>query len=63
MEAFKKFDKDGQGFISALDFQDIMLSIKSHLLTKDVRDNLVAVSNRSRVFLYRCIKQWLIDLR
>lgn len=43
-EAFKKFDKDGQGFISALDFQDIMLSIKSHLLTKDVRDNLVAVS-------------------
>ncbi|KYQ59289.1 Calcium-binding mitochondrial carrier protein Aralar1 [Trachymyrmex zeteki] len=41
-EAFKKFDKDGAGFISALDFQDIMLSIKSHLLTKDVRDNLVA---------------------
>lgn len=43
-EAFKKFDKDGAGFISALDFQDIMLSIKSHLLTKDVRDNLIAVS-------------------
>ncbi|XP_011153052.1 calcium-binding mitochondrial carrier protein Aralar1 isoform X4 [Harpegnathos saltator] len=41
-EAFKKFDKDGAGFISALDFQDIMLSIKSHLLTKDVRDNLIA---------------------
>ncbi|CAK9818223.1 Calcium-binding mitochondrial carrier protein Aralar1 [Anthophora quadrimaculata] len=44
-EAFKKFDKDGQGFISALDFQDIMLSIKSHLLTKDVRDNLVAAAS------------------
>ncbi|EFN69184.1 Calcium-binding mitochondrial carrier protein Aralar1 [Camponotus floridanus] len=43
-EAFKKFDKDGAGFISALDFQDIMLSIKSHLLTKDVKDNLVAVN-------------------
>lgn len=43
-EAFKKFDKDGSGFITAMDFQDIMLSIKSHLLTKDVRDNLVAVS-------------------
>ncbi|KAG7205156.1 hypothetical protein KM043_018253 [Ampulex compressa] len=41
-EAFKKFDKDGSGFISALDFQDIMLSIKSHLLTRDVRNNLVA---------------------
>ncbi|XP_066597735.1 calcium-binding mitochondrial carrier protein Aralar1 isoform X2 [Prorops nasuta] len=41
-EAFKKFDKDGQGFISAIDFQDIMLSIKSHLLTKEVRDNLIA---------------------
>ena len=44
-EAFKKFDKDCQGFISALDFQDIMISIKSHLLTKDVRDNLVAAAS------------------
>lgn len=44
-EAFKKFDKDGQGFISALDFQDIMLSIKSHLLTPNVRDNLVAAAS------------------
>ncbi|KAJ8676391.1 hypothetical protein QAD02_012178 [Eretmocerus hayati] len=41
-EAFKRFDKNGTGFISAMDFQDIMLSIKSHLLTKDVRENLVA---------------------
>lgn len=41
-EAFKKFDKDGTGFITAVDFQDIMLSIKSHLLTKDVKDNLIA---------------------
>lgn len=45
MEAFKKFDKEGQGFISALDFQDIMLSIKSHLLTPNVRDNLVAAAS------------------
>lgn len=43
-EAFRKADKDGSGFISALDFQDIMVSIKSHLLTKDVKTNLVAVS-------------------
>ncbi|XP_076652552.1 calcium-binding mitochondrial carrier protein Aralar1 isoform X4 [Halictus rubicundus] len=44
-EAFKKFDKEGQGFISALDFQDIMLSIKSHLLTPNVRDNLVPAAS------------------
>ncbi|XP_015437478.1 PREDICTED: calcium-binding mitochondrial carrier protein Aralar1 isoform X2 [Dufourea novaeangliae] len=44
-EAFKKFDKEGQGFISALDFQDIMLSIKSHLLTPNVKDNLVAAAS------------------
>lgn len=45
MEAFRRYDKDSSGFISALDFQDIMVSIKSHLLTKEVRANLVAVSN------------------
>ncbi|XP_076300525.1 calcium-binding mitochondrial carrier protein Aralar1 isoform X4 [Lasioglossum baleicum] len=44
-EAFKKFDKEGQGFITAMDFQDIMLSIKSHLLTPNVRDNLVAAAS------------------
>ncbi|XP_011335783.1 calcium-binding mitochondrial carrier protein Aralar1 isoform X5 [Ooceraea biroi] len=47
-EAFKKFDKDSAGFISALDFKDIMLSIKSHLLTKDVKDNLVAAVGASQ---------------
>jgi len=44
VEAFRRFDKDGSGFISALDFQDIMVSIKSHLLTKEVKANLVGVS-------------------
>ncbi|XP_059478980.1 calcium-binding mitochondrial carrier protein Aralar1 isoform X2 [Neocloeon triangulifer] len=44
VEAFRRFDKDGTGFISALDFQDIMISIKSHLLTKEVRANLVAAA-------------------
>jgi len=54
MEAFRKKDKDGSGFISALDFQDIMVSIKSHLLTKDVKANLVAVSsNRVHVAVMR----------
>ena len=36
---------DGSGFISALDFADIMLSTKSHLLTSSVQENLVAVSS------------------
>lgn len=31
------------GYISALDFQDIMINVKKHLLTHDVKDNLVAV--------------------
>ncbi|XP_022193293.2 LOW QUALITY PROTEIN: calcium-binding mitochondrial carrier protein Aralar1 [Nilaparvata lugens] len=43
-EAFRKFDKDGIGFISALDFQDVMVNVKSHLLTKEVQDNLVAAA-------------------
>lgn len=42
-QAFQKFDKDGSGFVTALDFQDIMVNIKNHLLTKPVQDNLVAV--------------------
>ncbi|XP_020710506.1 calcium-binding mitochondrial carrier protein Aralar1 isoform X4 [Athalia rosae] len=44
MEAFRKFDTEGAGFITALDFQDIMISIKSHLLTKKIKDNLVAAA-------------------
>lgn len=43
MEAFKIKDPDGTGYISALDFQDIMLSVKKHLLTPEVKDNLVVV--------------------
>ncbi|KAG8276353.1 hypothetical protein J6590_067668 [Homalodisca vitripennis] len=42
--AFRQFDKEGTGFITALDFRDIMGSIKSHLLTKEVKDNLVAAA-------------------
>ncbi|XP_046491868.1 calcium-binding mitochondrial carrier protein Aralar1 isoform X4 [Neodiprion pinetum] len=44
MEAFRKFDTGGAGFITALDFQDIMISIKSHLLTNKIKDNLVAAA-------------------
>lgn len=45
MEAFKSKDLSGTGCISALDFQEIMVSVKKHLLTEDVKDNLVAVSD------------------
>ncbi|XP_061711464.1 calcium-binding mitochondrial carrier protein Aralar1 isoform X3 [Cydia pomonella] len=41
VEAFKKCDKDGSGFISAGDFKDIMLSVKSHLLTKDMKNKVI----------------------
>lgn len=42
-EIFRIFDKSGTGFISANDFQEIMLLSKSHLLTSGVRDNLLPV--------------------
>lgn len=44
MEAFKSKDPKGTGYISPLDFQDIMVNVKKHLLTPNVKDNLVAVS-------------------
>lgn len=44
IEAFRKFDKKGTGYISALDFEEIMKMARGHLLTKDVRDNLVAAA-------------------
>lgn len=44
MEAFRRYDQSGSGFISALDFQNIMINIKSHLLTNEVKANLVAAA-------------------
>lgn len=43
IEGFRRADKNGTGFISVLDFQDIMTSIKSHLLTKQVQTHLIEV--------------------
>ncbi|XGW08421.1 hypothetical protein V3C99_011053 [Haemonchus contortus] len=43
-QAFKRYDKKGEGVISSLDFQHIMKTVKGHLLTEFVRNNLVAVS-------------------
>lgn len=44
VEAFKKCDKDGTGFITTSDFQDIMLNMKSHLLTRDLTNNLTSAA-------------------
>lgn len=45
LEAFKLKDPNRSGYITALDFQDIMLTVKKHLLTAEVKDNLVQVCN------------------
>lgn len=55
MEAFRSKDPAGTGFISPLDFQDIIVKVKRHLLTPDVKDNLVAVSAiNSNYFTSNC---------
>lgn len=47
MVAFKAKDHSGSGFISVKDFYDIMVSIKSHLLTEPVKMNLIAAAQAS----------------
>jgi len=42
--AFKAKDKDGSGFISSADFEEIMLSVKSHLLTPQISANLRSIA-------------------
>lgn len=44
VQAFKSFDKHKKGVISAMDFSYIMLNCKIHLLSEDVKQNLVAVA-------------------
>ena len=36
-------DKNSNGYISAKDFEEILLSLKSYLLTPFVRDNIITV--------------------
>ncbi|XKL60264.1 hypothetical protein PGB90_001280 [Kerria lacca] len=43
--AFKKFDHSSTGFISVTDFEKLMLLVKNHLLTEDVKRNLLAAAN------------------
>lgn len=45
VQAFKKCDTKKTGVISSMDFTDIMISCKSHLLSEDVKKNLVAVAS------------------
>ncbi|XP_017101160.2 calcium-binding mitochondrial carrier protein Aralar1 isoform X2 [Drosophila bipectinata] len=49
MEAFRTKDPAGTGFISPLDFQDIIVKVKRHLLTPNVKDNLVSVTEGHKV--------------
>ncbi|KAB7496155.1 Calcium-binding mitochondrial carrier protein Aralar1 [Armadillidium nasatum] len=49
VQAFKKFDKEGSGFITAMDFNEIMINIKQHLLTEPVKNNLVAAAGGHKV--------------
>ncbi|KAJ8921926.1 hypothetical protein NQ315_008560 [Exocentrus adspersus] len=48
IEGFRRADKEGTGFISVLDFQEIMISIKSHLLTKQVQTHLIEAARESQ---------------
>lgn len=48
-QAFIKSDREGSGFISAQEFQNIMVNVKSHLLTKQVQENLVAAASSNQI--------------
>lgn len=43
-QAFAQKDKSKSGTISAMDFSDIMATIRHHMLTPFVEENLVSVS-------------------
>ncbi|XP_043215075.1 calcium-binding mitochondrial carrier protein Aralar1-like isoform X4 [Amphibalanus amphitrite] len=49
VQAFKRYDKTGTGFITPVGFNSIMMTIKHHLLTPQVKDNLVAVADGQNV--------------
>lgn len=52
-QAFAQKDKAKTGMISAIDFSDIMSTIRHHMLTGFVEENLVSVS--VCVFIYECV--------
>ncbi|KAM4025128.1 electrogenic aspartate/glutamate antiporter SLC25A12, mitochondrial [Anomaloglossus baeobatrachus] len=46
-QAFAQKDKNKSGMITALDFSDIMVTIRSHMLTSFVEENLVSAAGGS----------------
>ena len=46
-QAFALKDKSKSGMISGLDFSDVMVTIRSHMLTPFVEENLVSVSKKT----------------
>ncbi|XP_021341671.1 calcium-binding mitochondrial carrier protein Aralar1-like isoform X1 [Mizuhopecten yessoensis] len=44
LQAFRRLDRKSTGYINAKDFEEIMVSLKSYLLTSFVKDNLVTVT-------------------
>lgn len=49
-QAFALKDKSKSGMISGLDFSDVMVTIRSHMLTPFVEENLVSVSKMGFTF-------------
>ncbi|CAD5119751.1 DgyrCDS8346 [Dimorphilus gyrociliatus] len=48
IQAFRKLDKDKRGYITTLEFREIMTLLKPHLLTDFVRENLVHLAGGER---------------
>jgi len=44
LQAFTRYDKDRSGFITALEFLDIMTHLKGHLMTNFVKTNLISIA-------------------
>jgi solute carrier family 25 aspartate/glutamate transporter 12/13 len=44
IQAFKSFDRNRTGYITAVDFSNLMTTVKQHMLSAFVRSNLVAVA-------------------
>jgi len=45
LQAFKSFDKESDGSITSNDFCQLMTTVKSHLLTDYVRQNLISIAS------------------
>ena len=61
-QAFNRFDESKAGHITALQFHNIMISLKSHLLTDFVRQNLVSVRQFSLCPSVPCLGQTVQSL-